>query len=332
MTNLPASPSESWLPFSIRLSAPGYRRLPVAALVCLAIASSAFGQQTQQPKKPAEPVIKEDVSLETKDGVLMKATYYPGKHGKETVPVILVHGFGGNRQDLSSLAAFLQSDVGGGNAVMVPDLRGHGDSLHRRGVDRAMEADRLPLPEFKRMVDFDMEMEKVKKFLLQKNVDGQLNIDKLCVVGTEMGALVAANWARFDWSVPPLPAAGKQGQDVKALVLITPPESFKGLRMVDALSNRDVKSKLAVLIAVGNGDSKAVKDADKLFDQFKRFHPDPAKIEDQDLEPFAAKTKLQGAKLVLTDEFGLQSTIAKFIDRHVAKKAIPWKERRNPLE
>jgi pimeloyl-ACP methyl ester carboxylesterase len=309
---LPAGPCRCW---------------PVAALAWLAITTCAAGQQDQTGKKPSLP--KEDVSLEAKDGLLMKATYYPGSHGKETVPVILVHGFGGNRQALGSLAELLQSEAGGGCAVIVPDLRGHGDSIHYRGVDRALDADRLPLLEFKKMVQFDMEA--VKTFLMGKNNKSQLNIEKLCVVGCEMGALVAANWARVDWNWPPL-ATGKQGQDVKALVLISPPDSFKGLRMIDALSNRDVKSRLAVLIAVGNGDSKTVKDADKIFDQFKRFHPDPAKIEDRDLEPFAAKTKLQGAKLVLSNEFGLQTAIAKFIESRLAKQALPWKDRPNPLQ
>ena len=269
------------------------------------------------------------MSLEAKDGLLMKATYYPGSHGKETVPVILVHGFGGNRHALSSLAVHLQSEAGGGNAVIVPDLRGHGDSKNRRGVDKVIEADSLPLAEFKKMVVFDMEA--VKSFLIGKNNKGELNIEKLCVVGAEIGAIVAANWARVDWSWPPL-ATGKQGQDVKALVLISPPDTFKGLRMIDALAHKDVKSKLAVLIAVGNGDSKAVKDADKIFDQFKRFHPDPAKIEDLDLQPFAANTKLQGTKLVLSDEFGLQKAIEAFIKARLVKQALPWKNRPNPLQ
>jgi len=304
-------------------------------LAWFVLTASAIGQQTptvqQAPpaKKPAAPVIKEDVSLETKDGVLMKATYYPaGKPGKDTVPVILVHGFGGNRQDLSNLAAFLQSEVGGGNAVIVPDLRGHGDSLRRRGVDKALASDRFTPADFKAML---WDVEAAKKFLMEKNNKSELNIEKLCVVGCELGALVAANWARVDWSFPPL-ATGKQGQDVKALVLISPQETFKGLRMVDAVTDKNVKSRLAVLIAVGNGDSKAVKEADKLFDQFKRFHPDPAKVEDQDLEPFAANTKLQGAKLVLSDEFGLQKAIGVFIKARLANQALPWKNRPNPLQ
>ncbi len=269
------------------------------------------------------------MSLEAKDHLLMKVTYYPGKHGKETVPVILVHGFGGSRQDLSGLAEYLQSDAAGGCAVIVPDLRGHGNSLQIRGVDKSLEADRLQPLEFKKMVIHDMEA--VKNFLMQKNNDGELNIEKLCVVGCEMGALVAANWAKVDWSWPPL-ATGKQGQDVKALVLVSPPEIFKGLRMIDALTHKDVKSKLSILIAIGNGDPKSVKDANKIFDQFQRFHPAPAKVEDQDLEAFEAKTKLQGAKLVLSNEFGLPDVIAKFIDRRLAKQALPWKDRPNPLQ
>src|SRR5262245_57999402 len=112
-----------------RLLAP--RHLASAAAAWLMVAAACVGQQAQPTPKAAqpaqakqaapakntapaanqEPVKKEDVSLEAKDHLLMKATYYPGKHGKETVPVILVHGFGGSRQDLGDLAEFLQSDA-----------------------------------------------------------------------------------------------------------------------------------------------------------------------------------------------------------------------------
>ena len=63
-----------------------------------------------------------------------------------------------------------------------------------------------------------LDMEAVRKFLVDKNDAGELNLNKLCLVGSGMGASVAANWAVQDWSAPPL-AVGKQGQDVKALVL-----------------------------------------------------------------------------------------------------------------
>ncbi len=61
----------------------------------------------------------------------------------------------------------------------------------------------------------DQDLEACKSFLMDKNNAGELNINKLCVVGVEMGAVVAVDWAAWDWHWPRL-ATGKQGQDVKA--------------------------------------------------------------------------------------------------------------------
>ena len=54
----------------------------------------------------------------------------------------------------------------------------------------------MPPAQFKAMVTCDMEA--VKKFLWERNNAGELNIDKLCVVGAEMGASVAVNFALAD--------------------------------------------------------------------------------------------------------------------------------------
>ena len=71
----------------------------------------------------------EEIDLTTDDGLEMKATYFPGTKGQESIPVILLHGFKGSRKDFTQeqgLAPFLQEKLG--CAVIVPDLRGHGDS------------------------------------------------------------------------------------------------------------------------------------------------------------------------------------------------------------
>ena len=65
-----------------------------------------------------------------------------------------------------------------------------------------------------------------------------------------MGALVAAGFTNRDWSWAPL-TTGKQGQDVKALVLISPEPNFKGLRMSDAIGDPAVRSEVAVMLIAG---------------------------------------------------------------------------------
>ena len=74
------------------------------------------------------------------------------------------------------------------------------------------------------------DMAAVMDFLRQEN-NGDLkagkppraNLNKLCVLGADMGASVALEFARLDWSTTPLSIGGWQkGGFTKALVLLSP--------------------------------------------------------------------------------------------------------------
>ena len=60
------------------------------------------------------------------DGMILSATYYRGAAGKESVPVVLLHGKGGSRRDFDPIIPEL---LKAGMAVLVPDIRGHGKSI-----------------------------------------------------------------------------------------------------------------------------------------------------------------------------------------------------------
>ncbi len=294
--------------------------------------------------------------LITRDGVELAATYYPGTKGRETVPIILLHIFRGNRNDFSELAPYLQSL---GHAVLVPDLRGHGDSTSVRGARVPLQADILSPTQFGRMVRFDME--RLKYFLLQKNNAGELNIEKLCIVGGGMGASVAMTWARLDWNRPPV-GNRKQGQDVKALVLLSPEMNTPGLPLAAAVSERnlltlkiwdpqlqkvlkysnemdftvpvrlDFRAEVSMLIVVGKSKSKSVRYAKRLHTMvqhprtvLKRHFPD-VKVE-KDLFYGALDTSLQGTKMLGARGLNLEQTIGKFIDLRLVRRALPWKAR-----
>ena len=99
----------------------------VAVIATLALLASAVAQDKKEdkPKIPAP----EEIEIETADGVAIQATYYPSYLGKKAVPVLLVHGWEGRRTQFEPLAKYLQAE---GNAVIVPDLRGHGSSAVRK--------------------------------------------------------------------------------------------------------------------------------------------------------------------------------------------------------
>lgn len=317
---------------------PALSRLVMAAVVlglCGIVAAAA------PPKKSAKEEIPppEEIGgrdLLTRDGVQLKATFYPSKSDKDSskkrkdaVPVILLHMWKGGRKEFASLAPLLQRQ---GHAVLVPDLRGHGESKTQivgAGRTRELDASKFGPDDFARMVSYDMET--LKAFLMTKNNAGELNIEKLCVVGGEMGASVALDWARLDWSWQDMVGI-RQGRDVQALVLISPELNFHGLDVSGALRHPAVRSRLSVLIIVGKGESRAVSQAQRIEGMFSRYRPDPSDPSQQDLFFYKADTKLQGTKMLGVQGLNLETGIVNFIDRRLAKQDIPWNKRGNDRE
>ncbi len=234
-------------------------------LVCLALfvalpltlASRAAGQPGGEGAPP------EVVALATKDGVQLRATYFPGAarkdspQAKQTTPVVLLHDFKSTRASLMPLAQRLQTpgDSAGADqpnfAAIVVDLRAHGEStkfLSPAGAAADLDAAKLSKEGLLAMASLDMEA--VRNFLVDRNDAGELNLNKLCLVGSGMGASVAVNWALQDWTAPPL-AIGKQGQDVKGIVLISPRWSYNGLSMQNPMKFAPLKQNVAWLLICG---------------------------------------------------------------------------------
>lgn len=293
----------------------------VLALVALVVLAAKV-THADEPEKPLPP---EQVTLRTGDGLTLLATFYPSREGKKAVPVVLLHASKGSHADFEELALLLQQ---AGHAVIAPDLRGHGETARAERGERIVE---LRPADYAAMADEDVEA--VKKFLLLRNNAGELNIDKLCLVGVEMGADVAINFAARDWSWPVL-NTGKQGQDVKALVLISPEWTFKGLRIGDAIADENVRSRISVLVIAGRGNSKAYQEARRLYTAMERFHPNNSEDEPekQTLVLRTPATSLQGTRLLHEKSMKLDAMIAKFIELRLVRQPIPWTERRNPLE
>ena len=283
----------------------------------------------------------QDLALKTDDGLELHAVYYPGPKLKKSVPVILLHAFKGDSRDFDDLAKLLQLQ---GCAVIVPDLRGHGESkrIVRIGANgdeakpQTLDAKTLGKGDFGDMIQYDVET--IKQFLLQRNNEGQLNIDRLCLVGAEMGAGVAINYASHDWSVPAL-LTGKQGQDVKALVLISPDRNFKGLAIGHAIDDPNIQMQLSIMIVAGKGNSKASEAAKQMHKKFERFHqaPSPEEVaEKKDLFLITPATSLQGTQLLTEKSLKLPQQIAQFIQLRLvnSKKAAswPWAVRKDPNE
>jgi pimeloyl-ACP methyl ester carboxylesterase len=309
----------------------------VALTPCWALAAPAGAPPGGKSAKEKTIPESEPLTLPTFDGLQLALTYYPGTEGKKSIPVVLLHMWKQNGNDYRDLALALQKM---GCAVIVPDLRGHGGSKRLKGLrqEETLKAATLAPEQFRRMVTQDMEA--VKKFLWQRNNDGELNIDKLCVVGAEMGASVALNFALADAAVQDMNRVygadreRKVGRFVKALVLLSPEHSFRGLPIRAAAA--PLISNVAMLILVGKQDAKALDEAKRIHGIFERYHPEPTgddKTDKRTLFYGKLDTSLQGTKL-LDPKFNVPAMIADFIYLRLIKseesRDWTWQARKLP--
>lgn len=276
----------------------------------------ALAQPAKDKDKPAPP---ENVSLATTDAVTLAATYYPSNGGKDAACVILLHDDGGKRTELERLALRLQLL---GAAVIVPDLRGHGESAG--GFKQLRHED------YEAMVQHDLEA--VKGYLLKRNNEGQLNIERLGIVGVHLGAAIAIKWAALDWSWPEL-AVGKQGQDVKALALISPEWGYKGLRIGEAVVEPDIQNELSIFIVAGRRNNKFHSEARRLYNNFAKHHDVSASqpSETQTLFFQQPATTLQSLQLLNEPSIDVETMIAEFVELRLINPAYTWQLRKPPL-
>ncbi len=306
-------------------------------VVWLLLVHVVEGQDAEPPvkKKAPEP---ETLKLVTKDSVVLNCRFFPGSPSKKTVPIILVHGWDGPRgagsgRDCYALAERLHKE---GHAVAVPDLRGHGNSVVRRTTDGrnlAIERNRLRAQDFH---DMQKDIEAVKRLLVEKNNAEELNIELLCLVGFEMGAVIGLNWVNYDWSVPVLPTF-KQGQDVKAFVLVSPDQASRGVQIRPALANEHIQRDLSAMIIYGRQTRKRAEAGRRIYNALKRNHrpipSDPRERElFQDLFLFELDTSLQGTKVLSASALGVPALISKFVQVRLANQADdhPWQHRTRP--
>jgi pimeloyl-ACP methyl ester carboxylesterase len=246
-----------------------------AASTPLSSAAPSVTPPTGELPKPTR------LDLHTGDRLELATWYYPVREGaKPLATVILLHDLGGSHESIEPLSLSLQ---GAGCAVLVPDLRGHGESVHpqmERASGNRSPSDLLKSTDFQAMIatgggrvrdqaSLRGDIETVRHWIKERSTGGSVNLQQLYLVGSGLGAVVAAHWANSDAAWPPI-TSGPQGGDVKGLVLIEPTFVAKGFPILPALSQEPLKTKLPVMVIA----SPKARDADKVFDQLKRWRPE----------------------------------------------------------
>lgn len=365
-------------PFFVR-----FHWLVSSVVVCGALTFAMYGSpaQAQDPATPKTAPAKdapaktgsakekegegtagepEQVDLITRDDVRLKATYYPSSLGKEAIPVIILHDSKTDKNAYHALALALQAD---GEAVLVPDMRGYGESTKIRQQpgtpDKEFDAKKMSSEGYNRMVTTDME--KLKSFLKGKNDDGKLNLNQLCIIGVgDLGCSIAVNWTFGDWNFKDLNNI-KQSKDVHALILISPESNFKSLQIPKVLTplakiagpNNLSSERLSFFFIVGAGKPGAAvkpkewRTVNGFAETVGRFHPAPPKNEikaDKTLFFGEMPTTLQAGDLLSPAMLStniqiegfqpvpLQAMILTFIDWRLREKRVDfqWSSRKIP--
>jgi pimeloyl-ACP methyl ester carboxylesterase len=277
------------MPHRPRLLDARSRRLPSACVLARVLACGLVGLPTgAAPAADPAPATDaatatsgEELRLETSDGLRIAAWYY--RVPADTKPravVMLVHDLEGSHKTVEPLARALQL---AGYAVVAPDLRAHGASAGRvtaaarvEDVEPRMlkkaDLEAIAAATGGRLRDqsaFRGELEAVRNWIKARSDAGELDIDRLCVVGCGLGGTLSALWTAADWNWPPT-TTGPQGRQVRALALVSPVWASKGISLSVPLASEAIRNQVPVMVIAGKAD----RDAPRLFDQLKRFRPD----------------------------------------------------------
>jgi len=288
-------------------------------LASIVVAATAMGQRPKQ-----DPKLKpRTVTLKTKDGIELRAFYFPSEKGKESPTVLLVHEWQGQASPYGPLVMALSK---AGCAVLVPDYRGHGGSreyTNVRGEKTEFNLAQMSRADIEAIVTFDLET--AKGFLKEENNEGRLNLNALVVIGVREGCVLGAQWAMRDWSFPSV-GSNKQGQDVKALVLISPEKQIKGVPIDPAINDRFI-IQLPIMIVAG-AESPEASEAKRIAKRVEGVKKRFGRGEATGFQLSMANTALSGPSLV-NDVGSVIPAIVKFVTTEVVvtDSANPWVER-----
>jgi pimeloyl-ACP methyl ester carboxylesterase len=319
-------------------------RLPLALLLAiLLIAASEFtgirARAADPPPSTSTPRV-----VQTDDNWQIYITYFAAPGDREVITreapvVVLLHGDKQVRlvyEGPRGLAARLQE---AGCAVITVDLRKHGQSTNvaqgggsTAGNGRTPEAT-IQASDYRNMADFDLES--VKRFIQTLHQAKKLNMRKMGIVAAGSSVGVAAAFAAADWNKEPYDDAPAEdmktprGQDVRALVFLSPPSRVKGLNLNEAINElRNPDYNIAFLTLYGKANKTDAKDAAAIY---KRLCGTSKTSKDR-MYLIDINVPSHGTDLLGMRDIDTEGAIIKFFKLHLFDlRESEWRDRQSRL-
>ena len=308
------------------------RTVSLVAVVCVWMISlnPLFAQNTTAPKKDDK---KGDTkTLLTKDNWSIPITYFESPKEKDAPVVVMLPGKGENRIKWNALAQDLHKQQ---YAVITVDLRKQGESKPGAGAPPQAKNSMVTKLDFEGMLAFDLEA--VKKFLYDEHQAKRLNMRRLALIAADQSTAVAITYAAIDWAKEPFDDAPNlanrtpRGQDIQALVLLSPMDQVPGTtvnKVLPLLKGFGV----GAMLAFGNTDKKA---ADSIY---AGVGGPKQEGEEKKYISVSLDTKLRGTALldhpvkVGTQNVALKTVIAGYLNKRIVEPDIEWRDRKSRLE
>jgi pimeloyl-ACP methyl ester carboxylesterase len=324
------------------------RRLAVCAAPLFLCALPAMTAHGAPPPKSAPaapgPAAGTPRVLQTDDNWGIYTTYFPAPGDreaftKEAPVVILLHGDKQNRlvyEGPRGLATRLQQE---GCAVITVDLRKHGQSTNVAQVGgdsapstRSTEAS-IQASDYRNMVEFDLEV--VKRFIQQQHQAKKLNMRKLGIVAAGSSVGVAAAFADSDWNKEPYDDAPSndmktpRGQDVRAIVFLSPPARVKGLSLAESITDiRNPDWNIAFMTLYGKANRTDKKDAESLYKKLSGT----SKTSADRMYLVPVNVPSRGTDLLGIRDIDTEGAICKFFKKHLFDlRDSEWRDRQSRL-
>lgn len=268
-----------------------------------------------------------------------QCSYYPGTRDMESIPVILLHEWGGSRRDFEPFARKLQSH---GCAVVVPEMW--------PGVDRRDPPDKASARKTAGSRAFLThfwtlgwaQLDAIATFLVDEHNKGALNVSLLCIMADGTAGFLATNWTMLWVRDPPInPITNAKAFDIEALACLSPRIPSGHARFLVRLPTEDM-SNIPMMLVTGAQHKDRLNAAEEAYASLNRSYNavrhrsadvDPSRKEPQhpNLSLVKVASRKQGIALV-NEHPSVAKQLAEFVEKSVDddRDECPWRIRTTP--